>query len=258
MVGCAHRVMRVAFVGKGGSGKSVIAGTVARLLARATPPVLAIDFDTMPGLAYTIGLDHVPEAGLPDDLAVRGKRVGWKMGRRTSALTLVKRHALIGPDHVRFLQIGKLPHGVKPASSAALRYIAEHFAADGWSVVGDFAAGTRQGFFGWAKFARLIAVIVEPSQPSMVAARRLRGLAEVSPGVPMGVIVSKVREHTEADDIARQVGLPLWGAVPYDTSVRDAERQGRALIDVAAGRPATAAITECLRTLQALSAKERI
>lgn len=69
--------MRVAFVGKGGSGKSVIAGTVSRELARQAQRVLALDFDTMPGLAYTIGLRDVPDAGLPEDLAVRRKKTGW-------------------------------------------------------------------------------------------------------------------------------------------------------------------------------------
>jgi len=46
--------MRIASVGKGGSGKSTIVGTLARLLARDGEWVLALDVDTMPGLAYSM------------------------------------------------------------------------------------------------------------------------------------------------------------------------------------------------------------
>lgn len=58
--------MRVAFVGKGGAGKSAISGTFARLLARRGHPVLAIDSDPLPGMAYSLGLDR-DDAPLPDE-----------------------------------------------------------------------------------------------------------------------------------------------------------------------------------------------
>src|SRR5262249_31358619 len=67
----SHRLlMRVAFVGKGGVGKSVIAATVTRLLARRGQPVLALDIDTMPGLVVSLG--GISGTGtLPEDLAER-------------------------------------------------------------------------------------------------------------------------------------------------------------------------------------------
>ena len=47
--------MRIAVVGKGGAGKSVIAGTTARLLARQGRRVLALDSDLLPGLSISLG-----------------------------------------------------------------------------------------------------------------------------------------------------------------------------------------------------------
>jgi CO dehydrogenase maturation factor len=47
--------MRVAVTGKGGAGKSVIAGTMARLVARQGTPVLALDSDLLPGLSLSLG-----------------------------------------------------------------------------------------------------------------------------------------------------------------------------------------------------------
>ena len=48
--------MRIAVAGKGGSGKTTIAGTIARLLARSGRSVLAIDADTNPNLAAILGM----------------------------------------------------------------------------------------------------------------------------------------------------------------------------------------------------------
>lgn len=49
--------MRLAIAGKGGVGKTTIAGTVARALARAGWPVLALDGDVNPMLGVSLGLD---------------------------------------------------------------------------------------------------------------------------------------------------------------------------------------------------------
>nr|MBA2599631.1 AAA family ATPase [Actinomycetota bacterium] len=48
--------MKVAVSGKGGSGKTAISGTLARLVGRSGMQVLAIDADTNPNLALTLGM----------------------------------------------------------------------------------------------------------------------------------------------------------------------------------------------------------
>lgn len=48
--------MNLCIVGKGGSGKTSISGTMARLLARDGHRVLAIDGDPNPNLAVTLGI----------------------------------------------------------------------------------------------------------------------------------------------------------------------------------------------------------
>lgn len=49
--------MKLAVSGKGGSGKTTISGTLARLAARRGTSVLAIDADSNPNLALTLGLN---------------------------------------------------------------------------------------------------------------------------------------------------------------------------------------------------------
>src|SRR5262245_1109548 len=56
--------MKIAVGGKGGSGKTTIAGTLARVLAEGGLPVVAIDDDNNPNLALTVGVGAAAAAQL--------------------------------------------------------------------------------------------------------------------------------------------------------------------------------------------------
>lgn len=241
--------MKVAFVGKGGAGKSVIAATITRLIARKGGRVLALDMDTMPGLALSLGMPDVGPEGLPEDLAEQREGQGWVMRTDVSPAALIEQHAISGPDGVRLLTLGKLPGHVKPGSTTAFRH-ALGFDGDGWSVVGDLAAGTRQAFFGWAGFARIVVLVAEPTAQSILSARRLALLRASMPETAFVVVASQARAPTDGKRVADAIGLPLAGVVPYDASVRDAERSGQAPIDAVPEAPAMRAVRELLASLE--------
>ena len=48
--------MKIAVVGKGGSGKTTTSGTISRLFARKGKQVIALDCDSNPNLGLSIGL----------------------------------------------------------------------------------------------------------------------------------------------------------------------------------------------------------
>ncbi len=56
--------MKIAVAGKGGSGKTTIAGTLARILGQSGNQVLAIDADPNPNLAVSLGLDSDSAAAI--------------------------------------------------------------------------------------------------------------------------------------------------------------------------------------------------
>ena len=57
--------MKLAVAGKGGSGKTSISGTMARVLARSGRNVLAIDGDSNPNLALTLGVPAEQMTAMP-------------------------------------------------------------------------------------------------------------------------------------------------------------------------------------------------
>ncbi|GAC1396430.1 MAG: carbon monoxide dehydrogenase accessory protein CooC [Chloroflexota bacterium] len=239
--------LRIAFLGKGGVGKSTIAGTVCRYLARDGRRVLALDMDTVPGLAFSLGIP-VDMGRLPSNLAeiVEGKKGRrWKIVKGAGAASLVDRYAVRAIDGIRFLELGKLPHGVEPSVTVAFRHVIERFRRPGWAVVADLAAGTRQPMFGWAEFATIRVLVVEPSAKSILTARRL---------VPVAthVVASKVRNTSELKMVTEATSLPLIGAIPYDERMGHAEQLGDTPIDGAPDSPSVKAIAELTRQLQEL------
>lgn len=110
--------MRIAIAGKGGTGKTTISGTLARLLARQGRDVLAVDADTNPNLAVMLGI--APEqarqlAGLPLDLLQRETDADGTVRTVFTADpdALVDEYGVSGPDGVRLIVMGGVNHGGK-------------------------------------------------------------------------------------------------------------------------------------------------
>ncbi|MDQ6932960.1 MAG: hypothetical protein M3160_07270 [Candidatus Eremiobacteraeota bacterium] len=225
--------MRIAIVGKGGNGKSTVAGTVARLIGRVPRPVLAMDVDTLPGLSFSLGMGRVENATLPTTLAERRENEGWVMKDSPDPHELVVQYAQAGPDNVRFLQIGKFPAAIPQASTTAFRHVLQTFDDPKWSVVIDLAAGVRQAAYGWALCASFIGIVVEPTQASVLTARRLRTLINNRPDVHIGLILNKLSSEHEETELKESLALPIWAALPHSREVAHAEQEGVALLDLA-------------------------
>jgi CO dehydrogenase maturation factor len=242
--------MRLAFVGKGGAGKSAIAGTFARTIARQGDKVLAIDSDPLPGLAFSLGLaiEHSPP--IPDD-AVIEKKEGedgprWRLNPDVSPAEAVEKWSVEAPDGVRFFQFGKIsgdPRNLWRAQMA-FRQIVNKLPPGYWNVVGDLPGGTRQAFTGWGSWANTILIVVEPTAKSLLSGRRLANMANLDPENPKRVMVvaSKVREDGDVEMIAKGVGLEVIASVPWDEELAEAERRQLAPIDFAPDSAAVRAV----------------
>lgn len=110
--------MKIAIAGKGGSGKTTTAGTLARVFARQGYPVLAIDGDSNPNLGITLGIPaeelNCIEA-LPSDLL---KDVEDEDGRRQTVLRssveeIASAYGTAAADGVRLLAMKRIDHAGK-------------------------------------------------------------------------------------------------------------------------------------------------
>ncbi len=110
--------MKIAIAGKGGSGKTTTAGTLARLFAREGYDVLAIDGDSNPNLGITLGIpaDKIDEVEpLPSDLLedVEDENGERKSVLRRSVEEIASTFGTQAADGVRLLAMKRIDHAGK-------------------------------------------------------------------------------------------------------------------------------------------------
>jgi CO dehydrogenase maturation factor len=253
-----RRNLRLAVVGKGGAGKSVISATLARTLARRGHRVLALDSDTLPGLSISIGAGVADEFPL-NAAAERNEKGRWRLVKGVGAARAVQRFATDAPDGVRLLQIGKTDRrGLDPnrASHQAFYQVIHRLddvrSLDDWVIVGDLPAGPRQAAYDWAPYAQRFLLVVEPTWQSMLTARRIVRIAgTMRDDREFSLVVNKVTDDDDVDRVQEFLGVPLLGVVPADDAVRASERAGVALLDAAPDSPAARAIVGLAAKLDA-------
>ena len=250
--------LRLAVVGKGGAGKSVVAATLARLLARRGHRVLALDSDTLPGLSFSLGA-NVPDNAPLNAAAERNEKGRWHLVKGVGPARAVQRFASDAPDGVRLLQIGKTDRrGLAPnrASHNAFYQVIHRLdrvrSLEDWVIVGDLPAGPRQTAFDWAPYAERFLLVVEPTWQSMLTARRISRIARaMREDVELSLVVNKAAAESDAARVEEFLGVPLLATVPVDEGVRSAERAGLALLDLAPDAPAVRAIEQLADALYA-------
>jgi CO dehydrogenase maturation factor len=237
--------LRLAIIGKGGAGKTVIASTLIRLLARRGRSVLAADLDTNPGLAMSLGMPPT-EAGLPAEAIEEreGANYGWQLASGLSPQAAIDRFSTPAPDGVRFIGVGKIDSSAKLAakqSVPALVQILLGLGSPGWDIIADLEAGPTTPFERYHAFASDVMVVVGPAWRSALTARRL---------LPMVADVTSLIVASQYGDEPDHADLPPpWGRVPFDRTVREAERRGRSPMDACPDAPAIRAIGDLVDRL---------
>jgi CO dehydrogenase maturation factor len=108
--------MKIAIGGKGGSGKTTIAGTLARVLAARGQRVVALDDDSNPNLAITVGVPAGRAAGLAalprDLLEEREDAQGQsRLELAIPAEEFIDRYGVPAADNLMLLVMGGPSHG---------------------------------------------------------------------------------------------------------------------------------------------------
>ena len=244
----------IGVAGKGGAGKSVIAGTLARELARRGHPVLAIDSDPMPGLAHSLGVPE-PEAPLLVQAAEKPEKGPWRLRAGMGPEAVVQRYTTAAPDGVRLMQLGKADtDGLNPASVNAflevVRRLHEVRSLYRWAIVGDLPAGPRHLAAGFTPYAGLYVVAVEPTSQSAMTGRRVARLARGPLGADVIFVASKIAEPAQRERVERLLGERVDFEMPLDAAVVEAERRRVPVIDAAPDAPVVRAVQRLADTIE--------
>ncbi|MDQ4096928.1 MAG: hypothetical protein M3144_03530, partial [Actinomycetota bacterium] len=232
--------LRLAIIGKGGAGKTVIASTLARVLARRGRNVLTADMDTNPGLAYSVGLGG-RDVSLPVDALEEnpGAAYGWQLRSGLLPREAVTRFAVPGPDGVLVTGLGKIGDVEKASSRrtvVALIQVLLGFGEPGWDVIGDLEAGPTTPFERYHAFSDDVAVVVGPAWRSAMTARRL--LPMVGEGRTTTIVANRFRDEPDHPGLTPRI------RIPFDPDVAQAEREGLSPLDACPDSPAIRAIEQ--------------
>jgi len=243
-------------VGKGGAGKSVISGTMARVLARDGHRVLALDSDLLPGLSLSLGAAPDPVEPPLREAAEKDENGRWQLRKGIGPVRAVRRYAIDAPDGIRLLQAGKTPReGLEPIMGSLNAYyrvihrLSGARAFEDWAFVGDLPAGPRHIAFDWAPYADVFVAVVTPSAQSALTARRVARIARMREGARAVFVANRVAGAEDVRHVEKLVGERMLGAVPADEAVAHAERLGVAPIDHAPGSPAMVEIERLVTAL---------
>ena len=251
--------MKIAFVGKGGSGKTTLSSLFIRHLAARGRPLIAVDADINQHLGVALGLDENEAAALPamgSCLPLIKDYLRGTNPRITSADTMIKttppgegsRLLRIAEDNpvydacartvalegggVRLLATGPFTEsdlGVAcyHSKTGAVELCLNHL-VDGRDefVVVDMTAGSDSFASGMFTRFDMTFLVAEPTRKGVSVYRQYKEYARDF-GVPLRVIGNKVQTEDDLDFLREAAGDNLLAAVGHSEWVRAMEK-GRA------------------------------
>jgi CO dehydrogenase maturation factor len=239
--------MKLAISGKGGVGKSTVAGTLARLYAADGDRVLAVDADPDANLASALGLPlwirtqvhtiSTERKLIEERTGAKVREFGQMFKINPDVSDIAQRYA-VHHEGVDLLVLGAIERaagGCACPESVLLKSLVSHLILrHGDVVILDMEAGIEHLGRGTAMGVDMMMTVVEPGQRSVETATRVRKMsADLGIG-RFGVVLNKTTDPEEDSRwIAYEFGAEtLLGTIPFDPRIARADRQGVALADL--------------------------
>lgn len=238
--------MKIAITGKGGVGKSTLAGTLARLFAADGFRVLAIDADPDANLASAVGLTREERKKLrtiADERALIEERTGAKVSEVGQVFSLnpdvtgIAEKYAVSHGGVDVLVIGAAQRaggGCACPESVLLKSLVRYLVLKRDEVViVDMEAGIEHLGRGTAMGVDIMIVVVEPGQRSVETAHRIQQMAAALGIKRVAIVVNKSTDlRQDAAWMQEEFSGQVVGQIPFDNRIADADRRDQALVDL--------------------------
>lgn len=232
--------MKIAITGKGGSGKTTIAVTLAMLFRRKGYNVMIIDADPATNVPIALGIDQELRTVMDSQ-----KEIEEWLNKIDSSEDVIKGLKKIsedfiyeGPNGIKIILMGRVKGAetgcmcsAHTALKALLRYLI--FNRDEILIM-DMDAGMEHFGRGTVKGVDLIMVVVEPSRKSIEVAKKIYTLARELGTESVISIGNKVHNENETELLKRALtdaGIRFLGAISYDACVNEADIRNIPLIN---------------------------
>lgn len=229
----------LAMCGKGGVGKTSVSALMVKILAKNDGrKILAIDADPAVGLATALG---VPVRKTVDDIRkgliqkiVKGESAGSK--ETLKLLDYEVFEALEEREGFALLAIGRPEdEGCFCKVNSLLKDLIGDLADKFDIVLIDGEAGIEQINRRVMKTVDHLVIVSDTSAKGLGVANTIAQVANEKKAVDftsMGLVLNRVRNQAEVDDIRGRTGLDIYGWIPEDDTIRDFDFKGRSLTEI--------------------------
>jgi CO dehydrogenase maturation factor len=237
--------VKIVVTGKGGVGKTTVAGALARHLARRGNDVVAVDCDPSPNLGITLAM--TPEAVEALEPVLNGLIASGYTHHdpKPAAEDLLRRFGVEAGDGVRLVATARIERIPKSCmccgSHNSTRELFSDLSGDGRVVIADLEAGINDLLWAHPKPEDVVVAVADTSAKAVEIARRACRIAEQ---MGVGRVIAVANRCSGPNDAARveaAIGIPVF-AVPEDRVVSRADHAGIGPLDMADESPAMDAV----------------